>query len=352
MHGLKSLIAALLTWGITAPWFPGGRPYLAVATALLMVNASTVYRSVTKAVQSVTARLAGLSFALVTAWLFGSTAGSIAAVMVVAAVAGARRLSDDRLQIASTAIVTLSAAAAAPVGNLVSPAIETLTGAVVGIVVNALVLPPLYLDESSEALRGLSRAIGILLREMAAGLAQRQHSEKATTWLHEARELGQRMMDAWGQLQQAEESMRWNTRYMALARREDVPYGEAFRTLYRVSVQVRGIARTLADNAHDDQSDHHLGQQFLDHYAEALELAGLAIQAFIEPSPSAPAEGAPSRERLRRAIDGASAWHETMTDLIGRGALTKPGAWHVYGALMTDVERLLVDLDQLHRTRP
>jgi hypothetical protein len=32
--------------------------------------------------------------------------------------------------------------------------------------------------------------------------------------------------------------------------------------------------------------------------------------------------------------------------MIARGTLTKPGAWHVYGSLMTDVERLLADLDR------
>src|SRR5437899_2413237 len=151
VHGVKSLTAALLAWGVVAPWAPGGRPYLAVATALIMANATTVYRSVTKAVQSVVARLAGLILALGVAWLMGSTAGSVAAIAVIAVVVGPRRAVDDRLQVASTAVIALAATTAAPVGGLVAPAVQTLTGAVVGIVVNALVLPPLYLDESDSA---------------------------------------------------------------------------------------------------------------------------------------------------------------------------------------------------------
>ncbi|MCZ0971557.1 hypothetical protein O1L55_09065 [Streptomyces albulus] len=63
VHGAKTLIAALLTWGVVAPWSPDGRPYMAVATALLMVNASTVYQSVTKAAQNVVARVGGLLLA-------------------------------------------------------------------------------------------------------------------------------------------------------------------------------------------------------------------------------------------------------------------------------------------------
>ncbi|MQY39958.1 hypothetical protein SRB17_79870 [Streptomyces sp. RB17] len=345
VHGVKSLMAALLAWAVVAPWAPGGRPYLAVATALIMANATTVYRSVTKAVQSVVARLAGLILALVAAWLMGSTAGSVAAIAVIAVVVGPRRAVDDRLQIASTAVVALAATTAAPVGSLVSPAVQTLTGAVVGIVVNALVLPPLYLDESDSAVRGLARAMGTLLREMGAGLAEQQLAARAHTWLHQARDLEKHLMDAEEQVRQADESLRWNTRCIAHARRKDVTYGQAFRALRGVFLQVRGIARTLADNAHDDHVDHHLGQQFLDRYAETLELAGVAVEGFVEPRPATGTPDTAARERLRGAIDGALTWHETMTDLIGRGTLTKPGAWYVYGSLMTDVERLLLDLD-------
>ncbi|MFE0382145.1 aromatic acid exporter family protein [Streptomyces inhibens] len=189
VHGGKTLIAALFAWGVAASWSPDGRPYLAVATALLMVNASTVYRSVTKAVQNVVAKMAGLVVAVVTAQLLGATAGSVAVISVVAVLAGPRRSADDRLQIASTAVIGLAATATAPVGSLVPPALQTLTGAVVGIAVNALVLPPLYLDESDSAVRGLAHDIGALLRDMGAGLAERQLVAHARTWLHRARNL-------------------------------------------------------------------------------------------------------------------------------------------------------------------
>ncbi|MGW7530210.1 hypothetical protein [Streptomyces sp. NPDC054783] len=350
VHGLKTLTAALLAWGVVAPWSPGGRPYLAVATALIMANGPTVYRSVIKAVQSVVARLAGLTLALVTAWLMGSTAGSVAAIAVIAVVVGPHRAVDDRLQIASTAVVALAATTAAPVGGLVLPAAQTLTGALVGIVVNALVLPPLYLDESDSAVRSLARAMGTLLREMGAGLAERQLAARARIWLHQARDLEKNLVDAEEQVRQADESLRWNTRCTAHARRKDVTYGEAFRTLRGVFLQVRGIARTLADNAHDDHTDHHLDHQFLDRYSETLKLAGTAVEEFAEPRPATGTPDAASRERLRGAINGALTWHETMTELIGGGTLAKPGAWHIYGSLMTDVERLLLDLDHADTT--
>lgn len=346
VHGLKTLIAVLLTWGIAAPWSPGGHPYLAVATTMLMVNASTVYQSVTKAVQSVVGKVAGLVLALATARLLGPTAGAVAVIVVIAVLAGPRRTTDDRLQIASTAVIALAATAGGPMGGLVAPALQTLTGAALGIAVNALVLPPLYLDESDSAVRDLAHAMGALLRDMGSGLAGRQLTDKSHTWLHRARNLDKRLDHAEERVRQADESLRWNTRCVAHARRKGMSHSEAFTALRGVSLQVRGIARTLADNAHDRHADHHLGHQFLDRYAETLQLAGTAVQGFVEPRrENGPADTAP-RERLRGAIEGALAWHDTMTDLIGRGTLTKPGAWHIYGSLMTDVERLLADLDR------
>ncbi|MFD4653619.1 aromatic acid exporter family protein [Streptomyces sp. NPDC058441] len=346
VHGAKTLIAAMLTWSIVAPWSPEGRPYLAVATALLMVNASTVYQSVTKAAQNVVARVAGLILALATARLLGPTAGAVAVIAVLAVIVGPRRTADDRLQVASTAVIALAATATDPMGSLISPALQTLTGAAVGIAVNALVLPPLYLNESDSAVRDLARSIGTLLHDMGTGLSGRQLAPKAHTWLHQARSLDKRLTRAEEQVQQAGESLRWNTRCVAHTRRKETTFDDTFRVLRGVSIQVRGIARTLADNAHDNHSDHHLGHQFLDQYAETLQLAGAAVQAFAEPGRATGSPDSSPRERLRAAIDGTLAWHDTMTDTIARGTLTKPGAWHVYGSLMTDAERLLADLDR------
>ncbi|MGW5277457.1 FUSC family protein [Streptomyces sp. NPDC004044] len=348
VHGAKTLFAALLTWGIVAPWSPDGRPYMAVATALLMVNASTVYQSVTKAAQNVVARVAGLVLALATARLLGPTAGAVAVIAVIAVLAGPRRTTDDRLQVASTAVIALAATATNPMGSLVSPALQTLTGAAVGIAVNALVLPPLYLNESDSAVRDLARSMGTLLHDMGTGLSTRQLTPKAHNWLHQARNLDKRLTRAEEQVRQADESLRWNTRCVAHTRRKGTTFhdNDTFRALRGVSIQVRGIARTLADNAHDKHADHHLGHQFLDQYAETLKLAGAAVQAFAEPAPATGSPDTSPRERLRGAIDGALTWHDSMTDMIGRGTLTQPGAWHVYGSLMTDAERLLADLDR------
>ncbi|WP_377273779.1 hypothetical protein [Peterkaempfera sp. SMS 1(5)a] len=123
VHLLKSLIAALAAWGLTASWLPGQDQYLAVAGALLMVNSSTAYRSVNRALHSTLTRIAGTSLALSVAWLLGSAVGTVAAVLAITLVTAGRRDSDDRLQIAFSAMLTLAAASAAPVDHVILPAI-------------------------------------------------------------------------------------------------------------------------------------------------------------------------------------------------------------------------------------
>ncbi|MBB5926300.1 FUSC family protein [Streptomyces echinatus] len=351
VHGVKTVIAALLTWAVVAPWVPQNQPYLAVATAVLMVNASTVYESVRKAAQSVGARIAGLIIALAAARLLGPTAGAVTVIALIAVLAGPRRTADDRLQIASTAVIALTATATDPMGHLFYPVLQTLTGAVAGIAVNALVLPPLYLNESDSALRDLADALGSLLHDMGSGLARRQLSSKGYGWLHQARALDKRLTHAEQQIQQADESLRWNTRCVAHTRRRNTAHtkSDAFKVLRGIAIQVRGIARTLADSAHDGHTDHHLGQQFLDRYSQALHLAAAAVQGSVETHLIADTSDASPRERLRTAIEETLTWHHAITDMIGLGRLTKPGAWHVYGSLMTDLERLLSDLDHAHK---
>ncbi|MEU1600513.1 hypothetical protein ABZ468_49150 [Streptomyces sp. NPDC005708] len=342
MHVLKSLIAALLAWGATVRWLPTQDQYLAVAGALLMVNTSTVYRSVNRALHSAFTRIAGTSLALLVVWLLGSAVGTVAAVLAITLVTAGRRASDDRLQIASSAVLTLAAAAAAPVDHAILAAIGTVLGGAIGMTVNALVLPPLHLAQSDTAIRDLARSMGVLLCQIGGGLRERRALDRADVWLEQARDLERLVGETQQHVEEGQESLRWNTR-CALGRCGSAAHSELWHALHGVSFQIRGIARTLADSA-DDRGGRRLGPVFLERYAELLELAGDAVEAFAAPHGPKPADQDDARERLRGALDRAQSWHDAMTDLVGHGTLARPDAWHVYGSLMTDLERLLIDL--------
>ncbi|MEL5960750.1 hypothetical protein AADR41_39385, partial [Streptomyces sp. CLV115] len=177
-----------------------------------------------------------------------------------------------------------------------------------------------------------------LLADMGRGLKERQHTDRADTWLERGRRLEDLAMRAYEDVRERRERLRWNTRCVAVrGRREPSGHGETLRALHGITFQVRGIARTPADTV----DDHRPGQMFLDRYAATLQAAGEAVTYFATPGPADGPARDDAHERLRRAINDAAQWHTTMTREIEHGTLTEPGAWHVYGSLMTDAEQLL-----------
>lgn len=344
-HGAKSVIAALVTWQLIALWLPGQQQFLGVASALLTANASTVYRSVVHAVRRVAIQVSGVSLAVAAAWLFGATAGGIVVVLVVVVVTGGRRNGEDRLQVASTALITLTAAAAAPFGNVAFSAVATFIGTAVGVTVNALILPPTYLDRSTAAVLGLARSIGALLHDMSRGLAEGRCSSQARIWLERGRRLEQQVDEARDEVRKALESLRWNTRAAARGHRASSAHEDVLDVLHTASYQVRGIARTLADHI-DQEADHALGHTFAARYANVLNLAARVFTTYADTGRARNCAQADARKQLRAAIERTSAWHAGLTDLVERGALGEADAWHVHGSLIVDVERLLADLDR------
>ncbi|MFF7187332.1 hypothetical protein ACFZAR_19230 [Streptomyces sp. NPDC008222] len=272
-----------------------------MATALVMGNASTVYSSVTHAVRPVAIQVSGVSLAVVGAWLLGATAGAIVAVLRVVLLTGGRRGGEDRLQVASTEVITLTAAAAAPVGHVVFPAVSTLTGAVVGVVVNALVLPPMYLSQSDAAVRSLARCMVTLLQDMGRGLREGRSPRHAHIWLERGRDLEQQVAEARDEVQKAAESLRWNAPAAARRQRMSPVYACALEVLRTASFQVRGIARTLADTI-DQDANQGLRQGFAVRYGEALGLAGQVFTTYAAVGVAGGSAQADARRQLRTAI--------------------------------------------------
>lgn len=342
-HGVKSLIAAALTWQLIALWLPGQQQFLGVAAALVMANESTVYSSVVHAVRRVVVQVAGVSLAVAAAWLLGATGGAVVAVLMVVLLTGGRGNGEDRLQVASTAVITLTAAAAAPVGHVVPPTISTFTGAVIGVAVNALILPPTHLGQSDAAVRSLARSIGTLLQDMGRGLRDGWSHSHAHIWLERGRHLEQQVAEARDEVQKAAESLRWNAR--AVHRHDTFPVYEcALETLHTASYRVRGIAMTLAEDI-GQEADSGLRQDFAIRFGEVLVPAGEVFTAYTAVGTTAGAARADAYAQLRLAADRTLDWHAKVTDLMEHGALGKLDGWHVYGSLVADIEHLLADLD-------
>jgi hypothetical protein len=95
-------------------------------------------------------------------------------------------------------------------------------------------------------------------------------------------------------------------------------YEYALDVLHAASYQVRGSARTLADNINQD-ADHGLKEGFAVRYGEALGLAGQVLTTYAAIGTTADSAQADARRQLRAAIDRMLTWHAGVTDLIERG---------------------------------
>jgi len=184
-----------------------------------------------------------------------------------------------------------------------------------------------YVEPANKAVRTLADALADVLRRIATELAAPDVADRVPDWLSVSRELTRRVDAARDALVRADDSLRWNPVRRRRGTGLDTEH-DRLAVLTRVTVQVRGVARTLHD---------HLG--------------GAA------PSP-------PAVEILRRLIDGTADAIARFRDGVpvepdGDGfasevralraeARQDPGPmWTVYGAVAEDLRRIRAEVASL-----
>ena len=164
MQIAKSAGAAVVAWQVATVALHSHQPFLAPLAALITVHA-TVYQSVRGAAQHVLAVLAGVLLAFLAARTLGVEWYSLGLVLVVALViARWQRLGDSALQVPTTALLALTIAGGVRDTALEARVVETLVGAVIGAATNLLVLPPVHLRSSRDAIASIASGVARLLR--------------------------------------------------------------------------------------------------------------------------------------------------------------------------------------------
>src|SRR5439155_6667479 len=138
---------------------------LAPLTALLVVQL-TMYETFAHGRERIVSVVAGVLLAVLFASVTGLTWWSLGIVVAVSIVAGRLlRLGPHLLEVPISAMLVLAVGGAenAALGRVV----ETLVGAVAGVLVNLLIAPPLYVQPASDAIADLADRMA----SFAAGLA-------------------------------------------------------------------------------------------------------------------------------------------------------------------------------------
>ncbi|MEV5315950.1 aromatic acid exporter family protein, partial [Streptomyces sp. NPDC052610] len=140
VQACKAALAACLAWAVAGWWLGAPMAFVAPWVAIVLVE-STVYRSIAHGLQQVAAIATGTVVATGTALLLDSTMLAMGLVLPAAVLLGNwRRLGSQGIYAATGALFVLTMQPVTIAGSAARIA-EAVFGAVVGILVNALVRP-------------------------------------------------------------------------------------------------------------------------------------------------------------------------------------------------------------------
>jgi hypothetical protein len=222
--------------------------------------------------------------------------------------------------------------------------VETLIGAVTGVVVSFMLRPPVYVQPAGDAIGELAGEMAELLTSMGEELTEGWSGEQARTWEDRARELDRPLRAARIALARGEESLRLNPRQRRV-REGASSLRAALAALEHAAVQVRGITLDLADLAEAVEAKGQAEPELLVALGRLLVELGGGVAAFGQLA--APEVAGPPREAvpLHIALEIARTHRDVLAELMLVDARTDLELWHIQGSLLANVDRLLREVD-------
>ncbi|MER6448064.1 FUSC family protein [Streptomyces venezuelae] len=362
VQALRSTAAAVISYVVALRLSSEPLPLTAPLTALLVVQV-TLYSTLTTSIRRVNSVVVGVLIAIGFSALVGLTWWSLGLLILASLVVGHLVRVDEFVpEVAISAMLVLGVTQVTDTAW--DRVLETIIGAVVGLLVNLLLAPPVWVGPAGTAITDLARRMSRLLDHLGEEPAGPARVEQAAARLHEARRLDNDIAQVDAALRQAEDSLRLNPR---------VKEGLLFRLVLRTgldtleicAVVLRVACRTLTDLARArpdgplfDPGTSAALQQVLRHTAVAVESFAQLITAQV----SANAEEAEARLTAELAV--ARSHRDRLAALLLASVREDPAHWQLSGALLSEIDRvldelgvdkrsqrLLEELDQHTRTR-
>ncbi|MFD9421265.1 MULTISPECIES: aromatic acid exporter family protein [unclassified Streptomyces] len=339
VQSLKAAAAAIIAWALTGWWLQAPMALLAPWTAVALVS-STVYQSLRTGIQQFGIIAFGTVWASATMAITHdqTMAAMLLTLPFMTLLGNYRRFGNQGILGASTAlfVITYGSSSSSTVGHRL---LETLIGAVVGITVNAVILPPVHLRSVRDRLRQLARESADLLDSMAHGLREDNPLEKAENWHAEASRLSMSLQGVADARHWATEGARWNPGgRLRRTGPPPPPFAEDIRW-GRVCTRILAVARTLDGIGGDDKGLPTPPPCFLVELSDVLEQATRVCAEESEPS-------APSAAAQRREVAFGMAWtaYRTLAANFRRQEGTVAA---VGGELLVETRQLLMELTPL-----
>jgi len=222
-------------------------PLIAALTALLVVEA-TLASTFVSGLQRVLSVVAGVALAVVLASIVGLTWWSLGALVAASIVVGQLlRLGPHLLEVPISAMLVLGVGHAAGAESVASGRImETVVGAIAGVLVNVAFPPPVATRDASRAVTAFAKEIAALLSAAAEALEGGPiPGDLAAQWLEDARRLTRQAPRVERALAHAEQSRRLNLR--ALRHPPQGGLRSSLEALEHTSISVRTLFRAMYD---------------------------------------------------------------------------------------------------------
>ena len=339
---LKSTSAAVAAYLVALPLSDNARPIIAPLTALLVVQL-TLYDTLRSGLRRVISVVLGVLVAVAVSAVVPLTWWSLGLVVAASLVLGRlMRLGKEILEVPISAMLVLAVSGSETVAS--GRVLETVVGALVGVAVNAVIAPPLYVRPASDAVQDLARRAADVLRRVSREIRGEYTREQPLGWLDAARDLGRDILRADRALAQAEESLRLNPR--ARTRRTA---GRSLRSgldaLERVSVSLRGVARTLADRAGSQESETVYAEDVRAALSDLFANLADAVESYGALVGSEVVGAGPEDQALREALSRAWVDRHGLFVLLRHDERMGSGGWEMHGALASHIDRMLRDID-------
>ncbi len=293
----KAALAAGLSWWLAVLTFGSHQPYFASLAAILSLQV-TVYETLAFGAQRILGVVLGIALSLSLVHFLKASAVAVALLvflgMAVSSLLGFRARAASQVGVSGLLVLALGGKPEYAAARLM----ETVLGAMIGVLVQAFVWPPDPTPSALQAVAALGRAIE---RELHA-LASDREPPKPDRVLALVRQAG----EAQAAVTLARQSLRLNP--LRRGRAKDASRLEiAFAALGRVAIEVRGMGRSLRDGE----------RQVLQPMARRpLEAAGAAVRAFVREveQPGSAAGGtldaalAALRQRNAEALEPLQGW--------------------------------------------